>query len=520
MPSLEELLIDARQQVEARPVAASRMGIGGVDPLGLRQINFDLMDQVFPDLNNVARHIRPYIVMAWAWRRVKTILHSTSVKGAEDEQMRDFVDRIEAIYAWSQFLHQPQSDLPGRQAMQELMTAPKYRFGGAQWAARRDMRRESTGIISPLNYGPSLRTLGWLLPVESAAGVFQPDPMLNPVLDEFEASIRTELAHEAFNKFGPVTVSREDAVRWGALWSLDGVTEGEREVMYARLGGDRASSVRRKGIALLAAAHEDLALATPTADALRARMADLSAAWRDPALRPEISNQWRELQVRQLFRLTLEGLFYWTVSTLLRGPMTTQQIARTFLDELSAGADLPKSAENWVSGSGLVGNPVTFLREIQTELQRRPRDPTLLSTALLRGLTFSMVEAPTEAHRFESADRLPLSRARKDAETWKHLPPREFLVWLIENWIMAQHAYWSVGRGLADARTRGKQIMRLRIVMDEGGWNLTPGTTRMGNPPQPTPDRLETAVSLMAECHRLLRSAPDQTRQQVTRPNL
>jgi hypothetical protein len=74
---------------------------------------------------------------------------------------------------------------------------------------------------------------------------------------------------------------------------------------------------------------------------------------------------------------------------------------------------------------------------------------------------------------------------------------------LIENWIMAQHAYWSVGRGLADARTRGKQIMRLRIVMDEGGWTLTPGTTTVGNPPQPTPDRLETAISLLTECRRL-----------------
>ena len=502
MPSVEDMLIEARQQLEARPVAASRMAIGGVDPLGLRQINFDLMDQVLPDLNNVARHVRPYIVMAWAWRRVRTIVKSTGIKGAEDEQMRDFVDRLEAIYAWSQFLHMPQSDLPGRQAIQELMTAPKYHFGGARWVARRDMRRESTGIISPLNYGPSLRTLGWLFPVESGVGVFQPDPDLDPVLDEFEDAIRTELTHDAFNKFGPVTVSREDAARWGKLWALDGVTEGEREVAFARLGGARASSVRRKGIALTIAAHKDLAESAPTADALRTRMADLPASWREAALRPEISTQWRELQVRQLFRLTLEGLFFWTVGTLVKGPMTTRQIARSFLDELSAGSDLPKSAVSWVPGTGLAGNPVTLLRDIQTELQRRPRDPTQLVAALIHGLAFSLAEAPREAHQFESSDRLPLARARKDADSWKHLAPGEFLIRVIENWIMAQHAYWSVGRGLADARTRGKQIMRLRIVMDEGGWTLTPGTTAMGNPPQPTPDRLETAVSLLTECRR------------------
>lgn len=502
MPSLDELLLEAGRQLEARPVAAARMGIGGVDPLGLRQINFELMDQVLPDLNNVARHIRPYIVMAWAWRRVREIVTASGMKGATSEQMRDFVDRIEAIYAWSQFLRDPQSDLPGRQAMLELMTAPKYHFGGAQWTARRDMRRESTGIISPLNYGPTLRSLDWLVPVESAAGVFQPDPLLDPVLDEFETTIRTELAHDAFNTFGPVTVTREDALRWGGLWSLEGVTDSERKIMFRRLTENGAAKARSAGIALVLAAHEDLAETAPTDDALRRRMADLPEVWHNPTLRPEISSQWRELQVRQLFRLVLEGLFYWTIGTLLKGPLTTPQIARRFLDDLGAGDELPRTAESWVTGPGIPGNPVTFLRDIQTELQKRPPDPALVASALLRGLTFSLAEAPTEAHRFESPDRLPLARARRAANAWKHLPPREFLARLIENWIMAQHAYWSVGRGLADARTRGKQIMRLRIVMDEGGWTLTPGTTTMGNPPQPTPDRLETAISLLKECRR------------------
>ncbi|MGC9446873.1 hypothetical protein [Cereibacter johrii] len=152
--------------------------------------------------------------------------------------------------------------------------------------------------------------------------------------------------------------------------------------------------------------------------------------------------------------------------------------------------------------TGLAGNPVTLLRDIQTELQRRPRDPTQLVAALIHGLAFSLAEAPSEAHQVESSDRLPLTRARKDADSRKHLTPGEFLIRLIGNWIMAQHAYWSVGRDLADAGTRGKQIMRLRIVMDEGGWTLTPGTTTMGNPPKPTPDRLETAVSLLTECRR------------------
>ena len=91
----------------------------------------------------------------------------------------------------------------------------------------------------------------------------------------------------------------------------------------------------------------------------------------------------------------------------------------------------------------------------------------------------------------------------QDADAWSGLRPVEFLTRIFDSWIMAQHAYWAVGRGLADARSRGKQILRLKIVMDEGGWTLTPGTTKQGNPPEPTPDRLETAISLLKECGKL-----------------
>lgn len=503
MPSLEDILEESRVQQESRSVAPSKISLGGVDPLGLRQINFGLMDRVLPDLNNVARHVRPYIVMAWAWRRVRAIVEARKEKGAKDEEMRDFVDRIEAIYAWSQFLHDAKTDLPGRQAMQSLLSATEYRFGGSDWDARRDMRRYSTGLISPLNYGPSLRTLGWLISVEQGFGIFQPDPQLNPVLDEFESLIQNELEHDAFTKFGDVTVSQADAARWGALWAMDAVSEDEAEAMLLRLAGEQASRIRREGIGLMTTAYQDLGEAEPTPDALRMRMADLAPSWKDASVRPTIADSWRELQVRQLFRLTLEGLLFWTIGTLLQGPLRSNQIASMFLDECSSGCELPVTANEWLLAPPIAGNPVIFLRDIQSELQRRPRDPARLTAALLRGLAFSLSEAPTKAHPFEGADRLPLARARQDADSWKNLPPAEFLVRILERWIMAQHAYWSVGRGLADARSRGKRILRLRIVMDEGGWTLTSGTTKEGNPPQPTPDRLETAMSLLKECRRL-----------------
>jgi len=74
-----------------------------------------------------------------------------------------------------------------------------------------------------------------------------------------------------------------------------------------------------------------------------------------------------------------------------------------------------------------------------------------------------------------------------------------FIRHVLEYWVLAQHVYWSVGRGLADARARGKTLLRLKIVLEEGGWTLAPGVSR-GSLPVPTPDRLETALGLATEC--------------------
>ena len=109
-----------------------------------------------------------------------------------------------------------------------------------------------------------------------------------------------------------------------------------------------------------------------------------------------------------------------------------------------------------------------------------------------------MTEVPQGESRAEQTERLPLAWARKEASARAHISVSEFIRHILESWVFAQHAYWSVGRGLADARARGKVLLRLRIILDEGGWTLTPGAP-VGAPPQPTPDRLQTAITLANE---------------------
>ena len=143
-------------------IPANAPKLGGVDPLGLRQINFDLMDQVLPGLNNVARHVRPFVVVTWGGAVPNESQRPRGIDKVPIDDLRDFVDRIEVIYAWSQFLRDPDADLPGRQVLGPLMQSDRWTFGGPSWRERRKVRRYSTAFTAPINYGPALKMLGWV----------------------------------------------------------------------------------------------------------------------------------------------------------------------------------------------------------------------------------------------------------------------------------------------------------------------------------------------------------------------
>ena len=77
----------------------------------------------------------------------------------------------------------------------------------------------------------------------------------------------------------------------------------------------------------------------------------------------------------------------------------------------------------------------------------------------------------------ERQDRLPLARAAHEAGGWRDHPVAEFLGHVLDSWVFGQHVYWAVGRGLADARARGRTILRLKVTLEEQGWTLTPGAS-------------------------------------------
>jgi hypothetical protein len=489
--ALDALLADAQLKTEASLVARLDVAAGGVDPLGLRQINFDLMDRVIPGLNNVARHVRPFTFMAWSWRRARQVIGAKTV---ETHVVKNFVDRLETVFAWSQFLVDDGADLPGSQALLPLLRANEYKFDGEAWEQFRDVRRYSTGIAAPVNYGPALRSMHWVGD-SGKPGVFKPNPDFEPMLSAFESSFANELEHPLFNSFKSVTVSREEAQRWGECWRLLDLSALERAAAYEALCGNLAPIQRRAGVGLIQAA----AAQSSDLRSVRRLMAEPTHASFASAELSDAASEWRGVQVRQVFRLALESLLRWLCLRVVDQPATTEELADQFLGEVFGEKARPASTMAWLASVAMPSNnPVDRLEALETAIHNDQAVEQAVAESLLYCLSTYSADPDVQ----EAVERLPLWRARAEFDPIAHQDPRAWICHVIEAWVLAQHLFWSVGRGLADARGGGKTLLRLRVTMEEGGWKLLPGASA-GSKPEATPDRLATVMSLLRECGQL-----------------
>lgn len=493
MATLAELAAAAAAAQEPRFTTPGRTNFGGVDPLGLRQINFDLMDDVLPGLNNVARHIRPFVVVTWAWRRAHKQAETLGKTTIREDDLLDFVDRIEVLYALSQFLRDERTDLPGSQYLAPWLRNVHLKFGGSKWQQRRKERRYSTALSAPVNYGPTLKMLGWVTPHPDHRSLMIPNSAVDPALNALEAQMAGALRHNAFNDFGSVTVEREDARQWGDLWALDQVTEMEAKVMAEQLFGDSAPARRQLGVRLMLAAARHLG--TTDVERVRAAMTGPPSNFQPAAELRIVQYKWRLLQVRQLFRLSLEAFLFWTMRELDGPKRSTVWLVKKFLEGVPSPVGAIKTGAWIKSLTSSRAGPTELMKLIQQALDNPGASD--LPHSIARGLAFSLTEETPDLT--QHPERLPLWRAIEETTARSDSPIPEFVRYVLEAWVLAQHTYWSIDRGLADAHVHDRMLLRLRVVLDEGGWTLTPGA-RVGALPYPTPDRLQTVLSLASEC--------------------
>ncbi|AJD44183.1 hypothetical protein RGR602_PC00136 (plasmid) [Rhizobium gallicum bv. gallicum R602sp] len=524
----------------ARLITKLALKDGGVDPLGLRQINLDLMDRAIPGINNTTVFIRPYAFMAWAWWKTNDLLSNGGKKDIDSAAAKDFVMRLEVIYAWSHMLAGGR-DLPGMAVLRSCMPmdggAP-FTFKGANWETVKKKRQASTSIMDAIQYGPSIKALGYLEQT-SVIGVFRPTEQVMPAVRAIDAIVsRSAIRHMV--EPGVVTFRPEEVESLNDALPPSEPSNEERDVFRrlfepGRETGRTDFTRRNDTLALVLEAIN----ATPdglTVPELRTVLASgvlpggralVRAGSNDTGLLAT----WllmSSLQVRQLQRLALESMLVW-IEVMIRtngGSASTDALVAMALrqaedfDKDLAGptvgdllTTLAQRCEDrgWPSAAATgETNFVALSNRLSLAQRGGPGSYETIPGLVLSALGY--VQAMYAALKQEGADdgrlgelggrsdRFPISLQHRRLLSLTEATVETLWRELIETWVIGQHVRWSVARN-------GDGTQRLRLALGDSGWLSV--HKRLSGPFGPTPDRLLSALSLAAQCSMIARDDTD-----------
>lgn len=495
----------------------------GVDPVGMRQINLDLMDAAVPGINNVVDHVRPYSFMAWAWWRARRTLEQGG--NVDPAQMCDLVKRYEALYQWSHLLagRLTKGANALRRHLPAHVTPATFRFEGAAWQR---LGKDMLSFMAPTEYGPSIKALRWLRPLEGEAGLFRISKVAEPAVEVIDALVSAHMPKRLLAA-EPPTVACDEVLPFAECLPADRAEPAEM-VAFRELFHGAASQPE---------AHRDFRRRAASIDLLRGHLLEAGKPLALPAIRrllavggqpmshegePEevalVANLHCILQARQLQRLATEATMLWIESNIGRdtsGARTSAYLAAladrdarntdnlaadapnvgTYMDAVEAlGAEV-----GWPAAAAAAGTDVLELvgRLGQAQASDRAAIPGLslrafaVVRAVSRGVRARRLPKAASSFLERRPDRLPFEVIEKQIDATRDKSLAFFWRQVVEQWVIGQHVHWSAVRG-------GDGKKRLRIGLEGEGWiRVRPETSGRF---EPTPDRLLRLLLLGAEC--------------------
>lgn len=505
---------------------------GGVDFLGLREANLQLMSHFLPGINNVTRHVRPYAVMSWL---VWAFLQRAAERGdttVSPEDFRRVRERVEVLFGWSHKLNQAGTGLVGNNQVcpgSDKDTDIELTFEA--W-------KRNVSWFDPVFYGPSVRDesgLGFLcrhgetkMLADTEAGgelarALDAQMGLTPTQRDFllspaELPGSADLAKQLYSAWQWDDPSPQESEVFRQAFYLPDSIPAEADILGK--GTTRTTRARRSAAVELIQETLRHAIEPVPLEGIRRGM----ACWKLPCSPTKLTNPreveraqalWQVLQVRQAQRLAFECLFGWVEQRVLnREAVDSDQLAAALREGLDEGENevwqarqlaaltAQKAAPGCWEVAGLNGLPEDDLFEHMVALERAARQqPDALPPRALRVLMLATVATEQLA---DNADALPYlnvgGTARVSLRHWarqvrarEHVPLQQFLTYLVERFLLSQHF------GVALLRT-AVQKPRLRLSLEDGGLtSLLQGKQRPWTP-LITADRLVTGLSLMADC--------------------
>lgn len=499
-------------------------GSRGVDYLGMREINLQMMDQLLPGLNNVADRIRPFALLAWTiWRY--EVHHNARRTAMTASEYARFREKIEVLFVFSHRLEEVSvAGIAGADQRQEHRPITHLNFTAMG-------RSAGTTLIEAVNYGPGLKGDGGMhfaYPHPDVPNVFLVTEAGAALAEAFDDSLRKRLTGDQYDflvSIQALTIPTRNVKAYARAWNVERPTAKERRAFYSRLypvtdKGD----VEQRRVATLDLILEVVRACGKPVSALHLRRA--MTMNKLPPLPEAVEDarwRWRALQLRQAQRLAMEVLFgaieryVWledlhTASHFAAAMAHSIGKARPEWNPDTTVAD--RIAKFGAAGAGsraLFGkgrnDPDCDLVSRSIHLERGVKSHALEDDVIATALDVLLLTAVHTEHFLKDAAtaqyvqhaalwRLPLTwwASIVRAHAADALIP--FLERLIETGLVSQHLGVAASRSTTEASR-----MRLSIE-DVGIASLLAGSDQCWRPVL-SRDRVETALSLLTECGQL-----------------
>ncbi len=493
----------------------------GVDFLGLRAINLQMMDELLPGMNNVADRVRPFSLLAWTiW--VYEEHYRGRVAGMKASEYAQFREKVEVLFVFSQRTEGLSvSRIAGADQRMESRATTSLRF--------EDMgRSQSTTLISALTYGPGLKGdngYAFAYPSDDVSNVFFVTKAGEAMAKALDAQLRAGLSEEHYaflRKIDKVKLATSEVGAFARAWQLDALDPAETASFWRRMYPAASTRIQEQS----RVATIDLIFAVLGREAVPMSISGIRCAMASAPLRAVAAAvdqarwRWRALQLRQAQRLCME-VFFGALERYIwqHGAHSSSAIAMAMAEAIAQAQPSWRSASLLADrlahyGAKAGNSGALFARAMHDRqcdvvvraqaLAGAARDLTLDDETIAEALDLLVLVAVHVEHMVAmpglaqfvvhpAPSRLPLSwwaSYLRERSAW---PARDFLEALVENCLVSQHL------GVAAARTRADST-RMRLSIDDVGiGSLLLGEDQCWRPTL-TRDRLETCLSLMFEC--------------------
>jgi len=503
----------------------------GVDFLGTREVNLEMLGRLTGPYNNTVVSARQHVIMAWAAWRYRENCRANDVDPSST-QFQDFIDMIETIQCVGQHEHGPQYGGSGDGLGSGTLPQPNedglipLRFSSY------GRSRTNTSAFAAVQYGPSAKPTSFGL-LDSRAGIWGPTERGVALARALDPLLRNSRSYEALTRLPvPETMSRADVVEIASQGLIIGrnlPVRPERSDYVTFLfdldrDGVALQHSRRLTLTLLLEIVDKLGQpqSSVTPDTIRRHL--LAACTVDgvslelPTYLHRAAGQWQLLQLRQLQRFALECWLFlaeWRMDDAKTAQLIVDQLCTILVPALAPDDDISSLLSQQVEDALLSyrahrnidqglrwaadedsKSPFSLVSTTQQHLERKqPAEavPSIVALTLavvtLSRLMVHDSDPLTFAH-IGDRRRVSLAHFRRWWDARAAMPFQDVLVEMLEEFVLQQHVAVAVARFDNERR-------RLRFSNDEMGWAMLPGTKL--SVPRPTPDRIEALLRLMSD---------------------